>query len=131
VVPNDPVWGWLRRRFKLRDVTLLAMYRAFFLYGGCRIFAWFTWSRTVRHAPLDWSWGGPFWVDKVVLPHEGRGTFLWNTGRGVALFALSLYALWMVVGRRLWRRGLPLRHEAGDRAHLVDGVQGGHLERLG
>ncbi|BEP12958.1 hypothetical protein acdb102_12690 [Acidothermaceae bacterium B102] len=108
VVPNDPVWGWLRRRFHLRDVTLLAMYRAFFLYGACRIIAWFTWSRLVRHAPLDWSWGGPYWVNKVVLPHEPWATFAWNTTRSLVLFPLSLYLLWVLFGRRLWNRGQEL-----------------------
>ncbi len=108
VVPNDRVWAWLRRRFHLRDVTLLAMYRAFFLYGTCRVIAWFTWSRLVRHAPLDWSWGGPFWVKKVVLPHEARMTLLLNTARGIALFTVAMWLLWIVLGRRLWARGLDL-----------------------
>ena len=108
VVPNDPVWGWLRRRYHLRDVTLLAMYRAFFLYGGCRIIAWFVWSRAVRHAPLDLSWGGPFWVNKVTLPHEAWTTYLLNSAKGLLLFALALWLLWTVVGARLWARGKQL-----------------------
>jgi hypothetical protein len=108
VVPSDPVWGWLRRRFHLRPITMLAMYRAFFMYGGCRIFAWFIWSRTVKHAPLDWSWGGPFWVDKVKLPHEAWTTYLVNTAIGLAGFAVCLYLVWIFLGQRLWRRGKEL-----------------------
>jgi membrane-bound metal-dependent hydrolase YbcI (DUF457 family) len=108
VVPSDPVWGWLRRRFHLRPITMLAMYRAFFMYGGCRIIAWFIWSRSVRHAPLDWSWGGPFWVVKAKVPSESIGTFVLNTAVGLVGFALALLVIWRFVGRPLWKRGKEL-----------------------
>jgi hypothetical protein len=108
VVPNDPVWGWLRRRFHLRPITMLAMYRAFFMYGGCRVFAWFIWSRGVRHAPLDWSWGGPFWVVKAKVPNEGWGTFFANTAIGATGFAFALFIIWQFLGRPLWKRGKEL-----------------------
>ena len=102
VEPNDGAWHWLRRRFNLRDTAVLAMYRAYFVYGGCRIFAWFAWARLRRHAPLDWSWGGPFWVQvtTTAAPPACRRTL-----HGVWVWRCSARcsAGWCV--RRLWRRG--------------------------
>jgi membrane-bound metal-dependent hydrolase YbcI (DUF457 family) len=31
VVPDDPAWGWVQRKLRLSDATLLALYRAYFL----------------------------------------------------------------------------------------------------
>lgn len=62
VAPADPAWGWLRDRFALPDVVLVAAYRAYFLYGACRIAAWTIWAHAVEHSPWDLSWGGPWFV---------------------------------------------------------------------
>ncbi|MGI8682750.1 MAG: metal-dependent hydrolase [Mycobacteriales bacterium] len=104
VVPNDPVWGWLRRRFDLSDRAMLALYRSYFLYGGCRIFAWFIWSRVTVKAPLDWSWGGPYFVTAVALPQQTWASFAVQTVLGSAGLGLLLYLSWQAFGARLWNR---------------------------
>lgn len=105
VEPNDGVWAWLRRRFALGDTTVLALYRAYFIYGGSRIFAWFIWARLVRHAPLDWHWGGPFWVTKAVVHYGSAGGIAARTTIGVVGLLGTCALAWWLVGRRLWRRG--------------------------
>jgi len=108
VVPDDPAWGWLRRKFALSDRAMVALYRAFFIYGGCRIFGWTLWARF--HNPergvqtVDYRWGGPSFVDKVVIPGEGWGTFLQNTLIGMAGSAIICFVMWKLIGRKLWAR---------------------------
>lgn len=104
VVADDPVWPWFKRRLKMSEVLMLALYRAYFLYGACRIFAWFFWSRFVDKAPLDLSWGGPYWVEKVHAKYLPIGELLLRSTLGAAGLAASMWVLWMVVGRRLWAR---------------------------
>lgn len=76
VVPADPhVWSWFGRFLDERG--LLALYRATFFYGFCRLVAWTTWAHLVarpvidgvrRHGyPWDLSWGGPWWIPKAEL----------------------------------------------------------------
>lgn len=62
VVPVDPAWGWIQRKFHMPDRALLAFYRAFFFYGACRTISWTIWAHAVKGAPWDLSWGGPYWV---------------------------------------------------------------------
>lgn len=82
VVPNDPgVWSWLQRRFGLSPVAMLALYRSYFIYGACRMFAWFIWAQLIEKAWLDWRWGGPFWVDKYVHPAQPLSDILKKHGR--------------------------------------------------
>jgi membrane-bound metal-dependent hydrolase YbcI (DUF457 family) len=107
VVPADPLWAWLRRRVHLSDRTMLALYRSYFCYGGGRIFAWFIWSRLVKKAPLDLSWGGPYWVVKAPPQNETLLTLLRNTGVGIAGFAIVGWLLVRYVYRPLWRRTKP------------------------
>jgi hypothetical protein len=95
---------WLRRRFSLSDTALLAMYRAYFIYGGSRIFAWFIWARVVDHAALDWSWGGPYWVDKATTHYGTLDGLALRTLIGVGGLAASCAVAWLLFGRRLWRR---------------------------
>ncbi len=108
VVPNDPAWGWMRRKLGLSDRALLAMYRSYFVYGACRIFAWFGWARFLNPERgvqrLDWSWGGPSWVEKVSANAGSLGELLANTLRGAALWALAVWLMWRYVGRPLWSR---------------------------
>lgn len=105
VVPNDPaVWGWLKRRFALSPTAMVALYRSYFIYGGARIFAWFIWARTIDKAPLDLSWGGPYWVHKYTHRPTPVLQFLTNTVVGAVGFSLMLYVGWLLIGRRLWRR---------------------------
>jgi hypothetical protein len=116
VVPDDPVWPWMRRKFKMSDRAMLATYRAYFVYGGCRIFAWFLWARLFNEhrgtETLDWHWGGPRWAwpdpihggGPLVASHSSWAEFLWNTFRGGALLAFTIWALWALFIRRLYVR---------------------------
>ena len=110
VVPDDPLWGWLRRKFAMSDRAMLALYRGFFIYGGCRIVAWFLWARLLNPQrgvqKLDWSWHGPGWVNRVSFPAHDWGVFFANTARGVAGFALMLFVVRHVFVRRLWAKAV-------------------------
>lgn len=107
VVANDPVWGWLRRRFGLSDRAMLALYRSYFIYGGCRIIAWFIWSRLDAKAPLDWSWGGPYFIHAVSFPASSGVSFLVNTLVGAAGLLLLCFVGWRLLVGRLWARAGP------------------------
>jgi hypothetical protein len=106
VVPNDSAWAWMKRKFAMSDRAMLAVYRAYFVYGACRIFAWFGWARFLNpqrgKQGLDWSWGGPYWVQKVSFPARDWGVWFTNTARGAALMSVALYVIWRLIGRRLW-----------------------------
>jgi membrane-bound metal-dependent hydrolase YbcI (DUF457 family) len=110
VVPNDPAWGWLRRKFALSDRAMLAVYRSYFVYGACRIFGWFGWARFLNPARgverIDWRWGGPSWVQQVSAHAHSNGEFFANTVRGAALWLVAVWLIWRFVGRRLWARAV-------------------------
>ncbi len=110
VEPSDPLWARLDRRFEPSERAQLALYRAFFVYGACRIFAWFLWARLLNPKrgteTLDWSWGGPGWVDKA--PRFQRTSswteFVVLSANGATFFALAVSGIWVLVGRKLWTR---------------------------
>lgn len=104
VTTSDPFWPWLRRRFKLSDRAMLALYRSYFFYGAGRIFAWFIWARWIKKAPLDLSWGGPYWVTKAPGQTEGWAAALQNTAIGLVGFGAFGYLFFRYVYRPLWRR---------------------------
>lgn len=112
VVPNDPAWTWLKRRFRMSERAMVALYRSYFVYGGCRIFAWFFWARFFNPArgrqTLDWHWDGPSWVTKAprFQISDTWGGFFWNTGRGIVLLALAVYVMWKLFIQRLWDRAV-------------------------
>lgn len=118
VVPADPAWAWLRRKFALTDRAMLALYRAYFVYGGCRIFAWFTWARLVKKAPLDWSWGGPFWVNKAQIPGEALSTYVVNTVVGAVGLIAASYVLWRLVAKRWWDAAVARERAASSSARV-------------
>lgn len=62
VRPVDGTWGWMERKFRMPERVQLALYRSFFFYGVCRVFAWTIWVHLVMRSPWDLSWGGPYWV---------------------------------------------------------------------
>lgn len=107
VVPADPAWGWLRRRFDLSDRAMLLLYRGYFFYGACRIVAWTVWAHVVDDSPWDLTWGGPSFIDAADLSRGSFGDLLWNTARGLVLFLAACWLLWRLVGRRLWDRAAP------------------------
>lgn len=110
VVTADPAWGWLQRRFDLSERAMVAMYRAWFVYGACRIFAWFGWSRFLNPnrgtQTLDWTWGGPRWVEAVSFPARSWEQFFVSTGWGLVALTAALFGVWRLVGRRLWLRAV-------------------------
>ncbi len=63
VMPVDPLWGWLRRRFP--EQALIAFYRAGFFYGTTRLIAWTIWAHVLHSYVFDLSWGGPSWIPAV------------------------------------------------------------------
>jgi membrane-bound metal-dependent hydrolase YbcI (DUF457 family) len=105
VEPNDGAWSWIRRTFAVRDTAILALYRAYFVYGAARIFAWFIWARLTQHVPLDWTWGGPFWVMKATTHYGTFEGIVARTLLGLVGLALTCRILWLVLVRRLWQRG--------------------------
>ena len=107
VVPADPkVWGFLHRTLRLPEAGLLLVYWGFMFYGLGRMVSWFTFARTDMEAEIDWSWGGPHWVQGNDLSDAGLVEVLVRTGIGGVLFALFLWLCWVVLVRRLWDRGI-------------------------
>lgn len=109
VEPSDPLWGWLRRRFGLKDTTIVAMYRAWFVYGGCRIVAWSLWARFLNPDrgtnTVDLAWGGPHWVTGAERPVVGPiATYLTRTALAALALAVTAAIGWRLVGRAAWAR---------------------------
>lgn len=106
VVADDPAWGWLRRKFRMSDRAMLATYRAFFIYGGSRIFGWFFWARFFNpnrgEQKMSLVLKGPSWVQHVSFPAANWGEFALNTVRGVVGLGAFFALLWFVAIKRLW-----------------------------
>lgn len=95
VVPGD-AHGWAFLGRYLPERALLALYRATFFYGLCRVIAWSTWTHVIARPvidgvrrwgyPLDLSWTGPWWIEARTLPHVP-----------VWMVAVSLLAMLVVV----------------------------------
>ena len=116
VVPADPkVWGFLRDKLRLPEAGLLLLYWGFMFYGLGRMVSWFVFARTDADVPLDWSWGGPYWVEANDLSDAGWVEVLVRTGIGGVLFALFLWLSWILLVRRLWQRAsYPAGAESGS-----------------
>jgi membrane-bound metal-dependent hydrolase YbcI (DUF457 family) len=108
VEPSDPTWSWLRRRLGCSEAVLLAIYRAWFVYGAARVVAWTLWARFLNPErgtqTVDFSWGGPAWVEKVSFPAESWTAFARSTVTGAVGLAGLLVLGWWLVGRRSWER---------------------------
>jgi hypothetical protein len=108
VEPADPLWPWIRRRFAPSPVVMRALYRAFFLYGACRIVAWTLYARFLNpereEQYLDLSWGGPSWVEAARFPADSWEDLARSMLVGGAGLALALVLVWRVIGRPLWAR---------------------------
>jgi len=106
VEPADTTWDWLRRRFSFSDGSLVAIYRAWFVYGAVRVVAWFLWARLLNPRrsveTVDFSWGGPAWVQKVSFPPANWGDLITNTAVGAAGLTLFMVVIWRLVGKSLW-----------------------------
>lgn len=110
IVPNDSAWAWLKSKFALSETAMVALYRSYFVYGACRIFGWFAWARLINPQRgtqvLDWTWGGPNWVQKAPAMN-GDSSFIelmTATTIGLCGVSLSLWIVWRLVGQRLWER---------------------------
>ena len=114
VAPADGRWDRLQRRFGLPDVVVVAVYRAYFLYGACRIVAWTVWAHAVERSPWDLSWGGPWFVERIDAGATSIESLAVATGIGTIGLALTALVSWRLCGAP-WRR-------AGDGA---DGRSGG------
>jgi membrane-bound metal-dependent hydrolase YbcI (DUF457 family) len=108
VEPADTTWRWLRHRFGFSDGSLVAVYRAWFIYGAVRVVAWSLWARLLNPRrgaeTVDFSWGGPAWVEKVTFPAANWRDFFWATAVGITGMALFIIVLWWLVARSLWNR---------------------------
>jgi hypothetical protein len=106
VVPADPrVWAWLHRRLHLPERGLLAIYRGWLFYAGCRITAWTLYARFVDRAAWDPSWGGPHYIDHVDLSPSPFWAALRSASIGAVFTALTMYAIWRLYAKRLWDAG--------------------------
>jgi membrane-bound metal-dependent hydrolase YbcI (DUF457 family) len=124
IVPADArVWAWFGRWLPERG--LLALYRATFFYGVCRMISWSAWARlfadpaefgeydvTSRGFPMDLSWTGPYWLEARSLGHVNP----WIAYPA----ALAMLALIYVVMIRLWE---PMGRKEAERRRSRNGTQ--------
>ena len=108
VVPADPrTWAWLGQWLPERG--LLALYRATFFYGICRLIGWSTWTHLVarpvidgtrrRGYPLDLSWTGPWWITARTLDHVNPWIVLPATLTMLGAVYWAVTKLWEPMGR--------------------------------
>ena len=113
IVPADPhIWSWLGQRMPER--ALLALYRATFFYGVCRLLAWTGWAHVFARPvidgverigyPFDLSWTGPWWLDARSLPHVPIPIVLPVTVALLGLVYWVMSKLWEPMGRAERRR---------------------------
>jgi len=108
IVPADPhIWSWLGLR--LPERALLAIYRATFFYGVCRLLAWSGWAHVFARPvidgverigyPFDLSWTGPWWLDARSLPHVPVAIVAPVTLALLGLVYWAVSRLWEPMGR--------------------------------
>ncbi len=111
VPPDARIWAWFGRWLPERG--LLALYRATFFYGLCRMISWSAWARlfadpdkyaefdvTSRGFPMDLSWTGPYWLDARSLGHVNPWIAYPAALTLLALLYFVLVRLWEPMGRR-------------------------------
>jgi membrane-bound metal-dependent hydrolase YbcI (DUF457 family) len=131
IVPADArVWAFFARFLPERG--LLALYRAAFFFGVCRLISWSLWARLVaepvidgvqrRGFPLDLSWTGPWWLEARSLRHVNAWIALPVALALLGLVYLVLSRLWKPMGRaEAARRRVRARSTNGT--HEVSGTQ--------
>ena len=108
VVPPDArVWAFFGRFLPERG--LIALYRAMFFYGLCRLISWSLWARIVaepiidgvkrRGFPMDLSWTGPWWLDARSLPHVNPWIALPMALTLLVVVYWAVIKLWEPMGR--------------------------------
>ena len=132
VVPPDArTWAWFGRWFPERG--LLALYRATFFYGLCRMISWSAWARlfaspddygeydvTSRGFPMDLSWTGPYWLDARSLDHVNPWLAYPAALALLALVYVVLSRLWEPMGRRE-AEARRSRTRSGNGTHVASG----------
>ena len=127
IVPADArVWAAFGR--VLPERGLLALYRATFFYGLCRMVSWSAWAHLVAEPvidgvqrngyPFDLSWTGPWWIGARSLDHVNP----WLAYPTAIALLIAVY----VVASRLWdRMGRAERDRRRSRngTQVVDGSQ--------
>jgi len=100
VETTDPLWPWLQRRIGAPDHLRRVVFRAYLLYGACRIFGWFLWARMINPLRgvqvIDLHWGGPNWVP-AAPPFTGATTWhglIATTAFGIAGVAACTWLAW-------------------------------------
>jgi hypothetical protein len=108
VVPPD-AHGWSALGRWMPERALLALYRATFFYGVCRVIAWSTWAHLLARPiidgvqrigyPIDLSWNGPYWIGARSLDHVP----IWTVPVVVIAMLIAIYwvasLLWEPMGR--------------------------------
>jgi hypothetical protein len=113
VVPASPhLWAWFGRFLPERG--LLALYRATFFFGVCRMVAWFIYAHVLSHPtingvqrrgyPFDLSWTGPWWLTARSLHHVSPWIVLPVTLGLLAAVYWAASKLWEPMGRSERRR---------------------------
>ncbi len=121
VVPPDArIWAAFGR--VLPERGLLALYRAMFFYGLCRMISWSLWARFVAEPvidgvkrvgfPIDFSWTGPWWIETRSLPHV-------NPWLAYPVALLLLFATYWVASK-LWE---PMGRAERERRRSRNGTQ--------
>ena len=108
-------WSWLERRLRLPERALVAIYRGWLFYAGCRIVAWSLYAHVRRGAPYDLRWGGPRAIERVDLSTSSWWEAAASLSIAAVLLAMTIGLLWWCSGRRLWAR-------AGAACVPVDGT---------
>jgi membrane-bound metal-dependent hydrolase YbcI (DUF457 family) len=108
VVPAD-AHGWAFLGRFMPERALLALYRATFFYGVCRLLAWSGWAHLLarpvidgvehRGYPYDLSWTGPWWIEARSLPHVSPWIVPIAVGLLLAATYWALSKLWEPMGR--------------------------------
>jgi hypothetical protein len=108
VVPADAhIWSWFGKFLPERG--LVALYRATFFYGVCRLVSWSAWAHVFAHPvidgvtrrgyPFDLSWTGPYWLPARSLHHVSPWIVLPVTLGVLALVYWAASRLWEPMGR--------------------------------
>ncbi len=103
-------WAWFGKWLPERG--LLALYRATFFYGVCRMIAWSAWAHVFAHPedipgvsgrgfPFDLTWTGPWWIPGGyrTLPHVNPWIVPPVTLALLGLVYLAVAKLWEPMGR--------------------------------
>jgi len=108
VVADARTWAWFGKWLPERG--LLALYRATFFYGVCRMISWSAWAHlfanpqnipgvTGRGYPFDLSWTGPWWIAARTLPHVNPWIVLPVTLALLGALYVVVAKLWEPMGR--------------------------------